>query len=36
MRNGEIVEAGNVQDVFLAPRHDYTRNLLGSLERLVE
>ncbi|ODT66470.1 MAG: ABC transporter ATP-binding protein [Pelagibacterium sp. SCN 63-23] len=36
MRNGEIAEAGNVQDVFLAPAHPYTRSLLGSLERLVE
>ncbi|MHA6691399.1 dipeptide ABC transporter ATP-binding protein [Devosia sp. A449] len=36
MRNGEIVEVGNVQDVFLAPNHPYTKNLLGSLERLVE
>ncbi len=36
MRHGEIVEAGNVQDVFLAPSHAYTRSLLGSLERLVE
>ncbi len=36
MRDGEIAEAGNVQDVFLAPTHPYTKNLLGSLERLVE
>ncbi|KKB84430.1 ABC transporter ATP-binding protein [Devosia limi DSM 17137] len=36
MRNGEIVEMGNVQDVFLAPAHDYTKSLLGSLERLIE
>jgi len=36
MRRGEIVEEGDVQDVFLAPRHPYTQSLLASLERLVE
>jgi peptide/nickel transport system ATP-binding protein len=36
MRDGEIAEVGNVQDVFLAPAHDYTKSLLGSLERLIE
>ncbi|MCU1443100.1 MAG: transporter ATP-binding protein [Cryobacterium sp.] len=31
MRFGEIVESGSRQQVFTAPRHDYTRTLLASL-----
>jgi len=34
MRYGEVVERGNVDDIFYAPRHDYTRMLLGSMPRL--
>ncbi|MFM0374444.1 dipeptide ABC transporter ATP-binding protein [Paraburkholderia aspalathi] len=30
MRRGEIVEEGAIQDVFLAPRHEYTRALLAA------
>ena len=30
MTRGEIVEAGEVEQVFTAPRHDYTRHLLAS------
>ena len=30
MTKGEIVEAGEVERVFTAPRHDYTRHLLAS------
>jgi microcin C transport system ATP-binding protein len=30
MKDGEIVEAGMVEEVFAAPKHDYTRNLLGA------
>jgi oligopeptide/dipeptide ABC transporter ATP-binding protein len=31
MYGGEIVEAGDVRDVFRAPAHPYTRGLLGSV-----
>jgi len=34
MRHGEVVERGDVDDIFYAPRHDYTRMLLGSMPRL--
>jgi oligopeptide/dipeptide ABC transporter ATP-binding protein len=34
MRYGEVVERGAVDDIFYAPRHDYTRMLLGSMPRL--
>ncbi len=34
MRHGEVVERGNVDEIFYAPRHDYTRMLLGSMPRL--
>jgi len=34
MRHGEVVERGGVDDIFYAPRHDYTRMLLGSMPRL--
>jgi microcin C transport system ATP-binding protein len=30
MRNGEIVERGEAEQVFNRPRHDYTRELLGA------
>jgi peptide/nickel transport system ATP-binding protein len=31
MNGGEIVETGTVKDVFTAPRHPYTRNLLNAV-----
>lgn len=31
MREGQIVEAGTMHDVLLAPRHDYTKQLLGAV-----
>ena len=34
MRYGEFVEAGPVDDVFYAPKHDYTRMLLDAVPRL--
>jgi len=34
MRYGEFVEAGLVDDVFYAPKHDYTRMLLDAVPRL--
>ncbi|MBS0282641.1 MAG: ABC transporter ATP-binding protein [Proteobacteria bacterium] len=34
MRHGEVVERGDVDEIFYAPRHDYTRMLLGSMPRL--
>jgi peptide/nickel transport system ATP-binding protein len=36
MRYGEIVESGAVDDVFYAPRHDYTRMLLDALPKVGE
>ena len=30
MRRGEIVEMGGVEEIFRAPRHEYTRRLLAS------
>jgi len=30
MKDGELVEAGPVREVFDAPKHDYTRKLLGA------
>jgi peptide/nickel transport system ATP-binding protein len=31
MRHGEIVEIGPTRDIFLNPRHDYTRGLLAAI-----
>ncbi len=33
MTNGEIVEKGNVKDIFKEPGHEYTKKLLGSEPR---
>jgi oligopeptide transport system ATP-binding protein len=34
MRNGDIVEAGAVDDIFYKPRHPYTRTLLDAMPRI--
>ncbi len=34
MRAGEIVESGNVDDIFYAPKHDYTKMLLETMPRI--
>ncbi|HEY0299828.1 MAG TPA: ATP-binding cassette domain-containing protein, partial [Rhizomicrobium sp.] len=34
MRQGDIVEAGPVDDIFYRPGHDYTRMLLSAMPRL--
>ena len=31
MRFGEIVEMGPTRDIFLNPRHDYTRQLFAAI-----
>ncbi len=36
MRHGEIVEAGNVDDIFYAPSHDYSKMLLEAVPRIDE
>ncbi len=36
MRHGEVVERGSVDDIFYAPRQDYTRMLLASMPRLTD
>ena len=36
MRHGEVVERGGVDEIFYAPRHDYTRMLLASMPRLTD
>lgn len=35
MRGGRVVEEGHVDEVFFLPRHDYTRELLGAVPKLV-
>ena len=35
MRNGRVIETGHVNDVFSAPRHDYTRTLIAAVPSLV-
>jgi peptide/nickel transport system ATP-binding protein len=34
MRAGQIVETGEVRDVLVHPRHDYTRSLLAAVPTL--
>jgi ABC-type dipeptide/oligopeptide/nickel transport system ATPase component len=34
MRHGEVVEAALVDELFAAPKHPYTRGLLGAIPRL--
>ncbi|EIF35155.1 ABC-type dipeptide/oligopeptide/nickel transport system, ATPase component [Burkholderia sp. Ch1-1] len=34
LKQGHVVEAGPVQDIFLRPSHDYTRHLIASIPRL--
>src|SRR5690606_14910759 len=34
MRHGKVVEEGGVHDVFAAPQHHYTQQLLDSVRRL--
>ncbi len=34
MQKGEIVEQGEVEQVFAQPRHDYTRDLLASIPQM--
>ena len=34
MRLGEVVEEGNVEDIFEAPKHPYTRKLLDAMPRI--
>jgi peptide/nickel transport system ATP-binding protein len=31
MRRGRVVEAGSTEDIFTAPTHDYTRELLAAV-----
>ncbi len=31
MHRGQVVETGQVDEVFRSPRHDYTRNLLDAI-----
>lgn len=31
MRNGELVESGEVRDIFHGPEHEYTQKLIGSI-----
>jgi ABC-type dipeptide/oligopeptide/nickel transport system ATPase component len=35
MRYGEVVETGPVDDIFHAPRHLYTRQLLAAMPRMT-
>src|SRR5579864_7423356 len=34
MRNGDIVEAGPIDDIFYRPQHDYTKMLLDAMPRV--
>jgi peptide/nickel transport system ATP-binding protein len=34
MKDGRVVEAGDVTQVFTDPRHPYTRELLAAIPRL--
>jgi ABC-type dipeptide/oligopeptide/nickel transport system ATPase component len=34
MYDGEVVEHGDVRDIFYRPQHSYTKSLLASLPRL--
>ncbi|TFE47097.1 ABC transporter ATP-binding protein [Paraburkholderia dipogonis] len=34
LKQGHVVEAGPVEDIFLRPAHDYTRHLIASIPRL--
>ena len=34
MKDGEVVEAGSVEDIFGAPKHAYTRRLLDAVPKL--
>jgi len=34
MRNGDIVEAGPIDDIFYRPHHDYTKMLLDAMPRV--
>src|SRR6185295_241799 len=36
MRHGEIVESGTAEDIFYAPKHDYTRMLLAAIPKADE
>ncbi|MEO8300793.1 MAG: dipeptide ABC transporter ATP-binding protein [Rhizomicrobium sp.] len=36
MRHGEIVESGSAEEIFYAPRHDYTRMLLAAIPKADE
>jgi oligopeptide/dipeptide ABC transporter ATP-binding protein len=36
MRHGEIVESGTADEIFYAPRHDYTRMLLAAIPKVDE
>ncbi|WP_068267939.1 methionine ABC transporter ATP-binding protein [Caviibacter abscessus] len=31
LKNGEIIESGETKDIFLKPKHEFTRSLIGSL-----
>jgi peptide/nickel transport system ATP-binding protein len=31
MRDGQVVEAGHVDDVFFTPQHDYTKALVAAV-----
>ncbi|WP_144113231.1 ATP-binding cassette domain-containing protein [Paraburkholderia sp. BCC1886] len=34
LKQGNVVEAGTVRDIFLQPSHDYTKHLIASIPRL--